>query len=295
MLFKLNLKASFLTFNILLLLLIVFSRHSHAETKNNIIEIIQISESKLDTDIGVSIYDSQTKDFWNYNGDMLFPLMSTFKTLACAKLLADSEANRLDINSSKVILESALIPWSPVTKKMIGKSISLQEACKATMTFSDNSAANIILSAIGGPAELTKYMRSIGDDVTRLDRIEPELGEAKQRDKRDTTSANAMVQSLNSLFFGEHLSQTSKTQLKKWMIGNKVSDDLFRAVLPESWMVADRSGAGGYGSRGITAIVWPDKQSPIIIAIYLTQTEATLEQRNAVIANIGKAIFDEYQ
>lgn len=160
---------------------------------------------------------------------------------------------------------------------------------------SDNTAANIVLSGIKGPLSLTRFMRSIGDKVTRLDRIEPDLNEAVDGDKRDTTTPNAIVKSLETLLFGDVLSQSSKNQLKQWMMDNKVTGSLLRSVLPENWSIADRSGAGGYGSRGITAVVWSDKRTPIIISIYLTQTDASFAQRNKAIADIGKEIFTVYR
>ena len=172
--------------------------------------------------------------------------------------------------------------------------MSLKEACSATMITSDNTAANLVLTGIKGPEALTQFMRSIGDDDTRLDRIEPDLNEAIDGDKRDTTTANAMVKSLHTLLFGDVLSKVSKAQLKQWMIDNKVTGSLLRSVLPEKWSIADRSGSGGYGSRGITAVVWSDKRTPLIISIYLTQTDASFAQRNKAIAEIGKEIFIVY-
>ena len=220
--------------------------------------------------------------------------MSTFKTLACAKLLADVEKELQSFDTSAVITKNAIITWSPVTEKLIGENISLKQACSATMIMSDNTAANIVLTGINGPEALTKFMRSIGDKVTRLDRIEPDLNEALDGDKRDTTTPNAIVKSLHSLLFGDVLSEPSKIQLKQWMIDNKVTGSLLRSVLPENWSIADRSGAGGYGSRGITAVVWSKMRSPIIISIYLTQTDASFALRDKAIADIGKEIFTVY-
>jgi len=100
---------------------------------------------------------------------------------------------------------------------------------------------------------------------------------------------------LHSILFGDVLSQASKVQLKQWMINNKVTGSLLRSVLPPNWTIADRSGAGGFGSRGITAVVWSDKRSPMIISIYLTQTTASFTERNKAIADIGKMIFTVYK
>jgi beta-lactamase class A len=268
---------------------VIFNVHA-----NTIIKTIEEQERQLGARIGVSIYDVKGNKSWNYNGNTRFPLMSTFKVLACAKLLADVEKGLQSFDTSTVITANSLISWSPVTKKHVGEEISLKQACSATMIMSDNTAANFVLTGIKGPKALTKFMRSIGDDVTRLDRIEPDLNEALDGDKRDTTTANAMVKSLHTLLFGDVLSQTSKDQLKQWMIDNRVTGSLLRSVLPQTWSIADRSGSGGYGSRAITAVVWSDKRTPLIISIYLTQTEASFEQRNKAIADIGKEIFAFY-
>lgn len=261
---------------------------------NTIIEKVKQIESQIDARIGVSIYDVTENKHWNYNGDARFPMMSTFKTLACAKLLIDVEKGLQSFEKSTVITANSVVVWSPITEKRIGESISFKQACSATMLMSDNTAANIVLNGINGPEALTQFMRSIGDEVTRLDRIEPDLNEALEGDKRDTTTPNAIVKSLHSLLFTDVLSQASKAQLKQWMIDTKVTGSLLRSVLPESWSIADRSGAGGNGSRGITAVVWSDERPPLIISIYLTQTDASFALRNKAIADIGKEIFTVY-
>lgn len=252
-------------------------------------------EQALGARVGVSLYDTGTRGSWSYNGDLRFPMMSTFKTLACAKALLDGEKNRVSFHDSVLIDAASLVTWSPITRNAVGQRFSLQQACDAMMIMSDNTAANIVLEKTGGPGALTAFMRSIGDHVTRLDRIEPKLGQALDGDARDTTTPNAMVKSLHRLLFGEVLSEASKTRLRQWMMGNKVAGSLFRSVLPEGWSIADRSGAGGYGSRGITAVVWSETLSPLVIGVYLTQTGASFDDRNKAVADIGQRIFSLYE
>jgi len=278
----------------LILVLIINLGSAFSVHANTIVSEIKKQEHQLGARIGVSVYDATNNKLWNYNGDSPFPLMSTFKTLACAKLLADVEKGLQTFEASVVITTNSLVDWSPITKKRIGENFTLKQACSAAMIMSDNTAANIVLTGIKGPKALTQFMRSIGDNITRLDRIEPDLNEALDGDKRDTTTPNAIAKSLHVLLFGEVLSQTSKVQLKQWMIDNQITGSLLRSVLPNGWSIADRSGAGGFGSRGITAVVWSDKRTPLIISIYLTQTDASFAQRNKAIADIGKEIFNVY-
>lgn len=243
--------------------------------------------------IGISVLDS-TDQQWHYKGNERFPMMSTFKTLACAKMLQDSDRDILDISTMAPVKSDELIAWSPITKNMVGSLITIENACEATMKTSDNTAANIVLKHIGGPQGVTAFLRLTGDKVTQLDRFEPELNQAKSDDLRDTTTPNAMNKTLHHILFEDVLAQNSKKQLKEWMQGNTVSDSLLRSVLPKGWSIADRSGAGANGSRGITAAIWTDEREPLIISIYLTQTNLSMPERNQVINEIGKAIFEEY-
>ncbi|MEZ8720848.1 class A beta-lactamase [Vibrio pomeroyi] len=252
-------------------------------------------ESRVSARIGVAVYDSATEQTWSYKGDERFPMMSTFKTLACANLLYDHDNDGLDLESKVGVNSDELIAWSPITKAFVGKEISLRGACAATMEMSDNMGANIVLGSIGGPNGLTEFLRSTGDSKTRLDNIEPDLNHARPGDERDTTTPNTIVKTLNELVYGNVLSEESKAKLKTWMMDNKVSDGMIRSILPDGWKIADRSGAGAYGSRAITAIVWSETRAPLIISISLTETELTLQERDTVINEIGELIFEEYR
>ena len=279
------------TKNILLCTLLLTSTSVPATTLNNSISAI---EQRISGRIGVAVLDTKNKQTWAYNGNSHFPMMSTFKTLACAKMLRKSANGELDPSTSSLIKAEELIPWSPVTKTFVNKNISVVKACEATMLTSDNTAANIVLQHIGGPQGVTSFLREIGDKVSQLDRIEPELNEAKVGDLRDTTTPIAIVSTLSRLLLGDVLLDTDKNQLKTWMQNNKVSDPLLRSILPQGWFIADRSGAGGNGSRGITAMLWNSGRQPLIISIYLTETELAMAMRNEIIVEIGKLIFKEY-
>ena len=254
----------------------------------------KVIEASLSAHIGISVLDTQTGESWDYNGNQRFPLTSTFKTIACAKLLYDAEQGKINYKSTVEIKKADLVTYSPVIEKQVGQAITLDDACFATMTTSDNAAANIILNALGGPESVTDFLRQIGDKETRLDRIEPELNEGKLGDLRDTTTPNAIVNTLNELLFGSTLSQDGQKKLEYWMVNNQVTGNLLRSVLPEGWDIADRSGAGGFGARSITAVVWSEAQSPIIVSIYLAQTEASIADRNDAIVKIGRSIFEVY-
>lgn len=180
--------------------------------------------------------------------------------------------------------------YAPVLKHRVGQKFSASDLCAITLRTSDNTAVNAVLDVLGGPSSVTSFLRSMGDRTTRLDRNEPALNEGTPGDRRDTTTPDAMAETLRRLVLESVLDEASRMQLREWLIGNEVAGPLLRASVPTDWRVADRSGAGGFGTRGIAAVMWPPDRDPVVAAIYLTETEASLEERNAAIAAIGRAI-----
>ena len=248
-------------------------------------------EQTLDARIGFAAHNIATGQRWGVNADERFAMSSTFKTLACGALLEQVDEGQLALETEVSFEASELVTYSPVTEQYAGhQPMTLFELCDATMTTSDNTAANLVLQALGGPEAITAFVRSMDDPVTRLDRYETELNEATPGDERDTTTPNAMLATLEKLVLGDVLSDESRQQLEAWMMGNAVADGLFRAAMPFDWIIADRTGAGGYGSRSITAIIWPPEQAPTVVVFYITETEASFEERNAAIASLGEVV-----
>src|SRR5690554_1057618 len=150
--------------------------------ENPILEAARHTEAQLDARVGLAIYDTESGASWLYNADERFPMASTFKVLACGALLARSDAGDEDRNRLVPIAHADLVAYSPETEAWVGQEITLEALCSATMRTSDNTAANKVLEALGGPEAVTTFLRSIGDEVTRLDRREPDLNEAAPGD-----------------------------------------------------------------------------------------------------------------
>ncbi|WP_413483251.1 class A beta-lactamase [Morganella psychrotolerans] len=243
--------------------------------------------------IGLSILFSDNKSI-SINGNKRFPLDSTVKSLACANILNKVDAKKISLNHYMIISDKNMMEYSPVTKDYLNKPFSLEQACKAANEYSDNTAANFAILSGGGPEGLTAFMREIGDTITRSDRYEPELTINPENDLRDTTTPDAMNQSMREILTGKILSDASKNQLKEWMINNKVADNMLRASLPEGWKIADRSGASDYGLRGITSMVWSNYHEPVFITIYVRKADTSLDERSEVIRILGSHIFNEH-
>lgn len=263
---------------------------------NRLLSKVMLVEDRLQARLGLAVLDEQTGSSWKYQADQHFPLCSTFKVLASSAFLARVDRGEDSLDRRVVISEDDLVSYSPFTETRVGdQGMTMAEICEAALTLSDNTAGNKILESIGGPSAVTDFARSIGDGVTRLDRWETELNEALVGDERDTTSPNAMAQTMRELLLGDTLSENSKQQLQNWMIANKTGDAKLRAGLPSSWAIGDKTGGGNNGTMADVAIVWPVNRQPLIVAVYMTQTTASFDDRNAGIAEIAKALGEEIQ
>lgn len=243
--------------------------------------------------LGVGIVDTASGARFTHRGEERFPMCSTFKFLLAAATLArcDKGLERLD---RRITFTAAdLVSHSPVTKDHVGGvGMTVAELCEATMTTSDNAAANLLLIALDGPKGFNAFVRTLGDRHTRIDRIEPWLNEALPGDLRDTTTPLAMLGNLHRLLIRSPLTPASRDLLTGWLIANKTGDTRLRAGVPADWRVGDKTGAGERGTVNDIGILWPAGRAPILVASYLTGSPKSFEVNSAVHAAVARAITD---
>jgi beta-lactamase class A len=247
-------------------------------------------EKRCSGRLGVAVLDTGSGKQIGHRADERFAMCSTFKMLLAAAVLQKADQGQESLGRAIKIPAKPLIPYSPLTEEQAGGQMSISELCNAAMTRSDNTAANLLLDTLGGPEGITRFARSLGDTVTRLDRTEGTLNEARPGDPRDTTSPAAMIGDMKTLLLGDALSSLSRDQLTLWMIANKTGGDRLRAGLPSGWRVGDKTGSNGETTTNDIAIVWPAQRAPVLITAYLTECAGSETKRSAVLAEVGRLI-----
>ena len=242
--------------------------------------------------LGVAILDAGSGAVTGHRLDELFPLCSTHKVLSATFVLARVDAGRERLDRRVVYGPEVLVSYSPVTKQYAGGTgMTLAELCAAAVTVSDNTAANLLLGSFGGPAALTAYLRETGDTVTRLDRTEPGLNEARPGDPRDTTTPRAMTGLLRNAVLGAALSEGSRARLQGWIGDCQTGLRKIRAGVPADWRVGDKTGSGG-GTRHASndvAVLWRSgDRAPLVVAAYTIDTVGDDAVRDATLAEVGR-------
>jgi beta-lactamase class A len=276
------------------LLLALFATNA-AFSENDAPARIAAIETRIGGRIGVTAIDTVNSRRISYRADDRFPMCSTFKFLAAAAVLKRVDEKKATLDrfvsySSKDILE-----YAPVTKEHLKDGgMTLGALCAAAIEQSDNTAGNLLLDAIGGPAGLTDFARSLGDNVTRLDRNEPDLNSAIPSDQRDTTTPAAMCVDMERLLLGNFLSESSRHHLEEWLQHNETGGLMIRAGVPKDWNVGDKTGRGSNGSTNDIAIMRPPGGAPILLAIYSTGSTASANDRQAAIADVAKIVAESF-
>jgi beta-lactamase class A len=253
----------------------------------NVARLEQRSRGRL----GVFALDTFDERRVAYRQAEHFPMCSTFKVLAVAAVLArvDCGAERLDRRIA--LRQSDLLAYAPVTEQHVRDgSMSVASLCAAAIEWSDNTAANLLLTSLGGPTAVTRYARAIGDSTTRLDRNEPSLNSAIAGDPRDTTTPEAMADSLRSIVLGSALSAPSRERLRGWLQAGKTGTNRLRAGVPRTWRAGDKTGTGERGTSNDVAIFWPPGRKPIIVTVYLTGSPLPAGARDAILADVGTLV-----
>ena len=226
-----------------------------------------------------------------WRADERFVMCSTFKASLAACVLSRVDHDQEHLDRMVAFGPKDLMDYAPVAKANLDKgALSVAEMCKAAVELSDNTCANALLTAIGGPKALTKFWRAIGDRVSRLDHNEPVLNRSPPGDAHDTTTPAAMAGVIRQLTLGKALSDTSRERLTDWMINCRTGDNRLRAGLPKAWMVGDKTGNNGKDAAGDIAVAWPRPDTAVLICAYVQGGAPTPAQLDAVFADIGRLV-----
>ena len=252
-------------------------------------------ETAADGRIGIAALNTGNGSRIDYRAEERFPLCSTSKMMVAAAILkqsmSDTELLQQTISYQKADMTTG---WSPITEQHIGEGMTIADLCGAAVSYSDNTAMNLLLNRLGGPIGVTAFARSIGDTTFRLDRYEPDLNEATPGSLRDTSTPSAMQDSLEKLVLGDSLALPQQTQLQTWLKANTTGDHRIRAGVPTTWVVGDKTGSGYYGTTNDIAVIWPPHCSPIVMAVYFTQNKKEAPPNDEIIAAATRLAIKEF-
>ncbi|MEV8431780.1 class A beta-lactamase [Streptomyces chartreusis] len=244
--------------------------------------------------LGVFAYNVRTRRTVTHRADELFPMCSVFKTLASAAVLRDLDRDG-EFLRRRIHYTEADLPesGSDKTREHLAEGMTVAELCEVAITYSDNGAGNLLLRELGGPTAITRFARSLGDPVTRLDRWETELNSAEPWRVTDTTSPRAIGRTYGRLVLDDDaLNRPDRRLLTHWLLSNTTSGKRFRAGLPKTWTVADKTGSGSYGTTNNVGVAWTPDGTPVVLSVLSTKPAQDAAWDDALVAETAAQLSE---
>jgi beta-lactamase class A len=219
----------------------------------------------------------------------------TSKVIGVAAILKKSMTDHQLLQERIKYKKSDLTNWTPITEKHMAEGMTIKELCAASISYSDNTAMNLLTQKLGGPAGINSFARSINDQHFKLDHWWPDQALASPASGEDATTPAAMEKSLRKLVFGDVLSVPQRDMLISWLKKNVTGNTRIRAGIPKGWVVGDKTGSGfHYGTTNDIAVIWPPGCNPLVLAIYYSSNDKNAPKRVDVIASATRMVIDAY-
>jgi beta-lactamase class A len=264
------------------------------------------------------------------NADQQFPMASTFKVPIAGTVLSQVDKGRLKLDQLVPVDSNMMVESEGLAETFHhpGVSVSVENLLELMLTVSDNTATDTLEKLVGGPAVVTGWVRSQGITGLRVDRdtagvirdfyglpsspsfpadleaglkANPNLEEkgdkpdpAFDNDPRDTATPTAMAELLERIYTGKALSPASTKLLGEIEQRNTTGKARIRARLPQGTVVAEKTGTIGGSVNNVGVITLPGSAGRLIVAVFIKKSSKPIEDRERVIADISRALYDYY-
>lgn len=284
-----------------------------------------------DGTVGVAAVELESGRAVHLNGDVPFPMASTYKVPIAVQLLTRVERGELRLEEQAELTPEDLHPGSGTLTRLFddpGVALSLTNLLELMLLISDNSATDLVLQAAGGPAAVTARMRELGVEGLRVDRptsvligdfsgvsvpedgrisqerfrelsreVTPERRREARRafatDPRDTATPAAMARLLQLVWQRRALGEESTALLLDAMSRVETGEGRIRGMLPPRVGVAHKTGTIGGTTNDVGYLELPDG-GRVALVVFVKDSERPVPERERVIAQIARAVYDYF-
>jgi len=136
-----------------------------------------IAERAQPGHLGVAVRDLESGQTWSRLGTQHFPMQSVFKLPLGVVVLAAVHRGELSLTDTVRLTSADLSPpFSPISANFPGRqTFTVNELLVAAAGESDNTAADVLMRLVGGPAAVTGFLTAKGVHDLRVDRYEREF------------------------------------------------------------------------------------------------------------------------
>ena len=245
--------------------------------------------------LGVAALNLSNGQRIEYRAHEFFPMGCTSKVMGVAAILNKAEQDKSFLQKRITYTEKDLTNWTPITKLHVTDGMTIRELSAAAISYSDNTAMNLLANELGGVQGINHFARLIHDRSFQLDHGWPKEAFAKPYSKQDASTPSAMRNSLQNIVFGKVLAEPERLLLIDWLKKNTTGDNRIRAGTPKDWVVGDKTGTGFYyGTTNDIAVIWPPNCAPIIVTLFYSGNSKDTPKRDDILASATKIIIHAF-
>jgi beta-lactamase class A len=284
----------------LLLALLVVTIFSPTDLSKQINEIARSSQGR----VGAAVLLLESDKFVEFNGNERFPMQSVYKLPIAMAVLDRVDSGSLNLEQKVKVEKSELVPAklrSPLRDKYPHGDVelSLRELLHYNVSESDGTACDVLLRIIGGPKEVSKYLRGIGINEIVVADTEMEMSKSDTVQYRNWATPKGAIALLKLLHEGKVLSAQSRELLRKSMIDTPTGPKRIKGLLPKGTIVAHKPGTsntvnGVAAATNDIGIITLLNGKHLAVAVFVSDAKASLETREGVIARIAKSAYDVF-
>jgi beta-lactamase class A len=275
---------------------IASSLNNENQLRERIVQIAGTAQGR----VGITATVLETKRSVTLNGEQRFPMQSVYKFPIAMAVLAQVDQGKLKLEQKVRIESSDVVQVSAVlSQNSQGKEFSLAELLKYMVSDSDNTSCDALLRLIGGPNVVTQYLQRLSLSDIIVANTEKELSQNKDVQYRNYSTPNAIIALLRAFHEGRGLSASSQVLLRRWMTETPTGLKRIKGILPKGTVVVHKTGTsstvdGVAGATNDVGLVTLPNGHHLAIAVFVSDSKADMETREAVIAEISRAIWDEW-
>ena len=211
-------------------------------------------------DVSVYIWDSSNGNYVDIQSEKPFPAASVIKIPVLISLYKAIENGKLN-KTDKIPLEEYYRSEGSgsLQYQAQGTSLSLSKLAKIMITESDNSATNMLMSAIGSMNSVNNDIKAWGLKNTHINTWLPDLGGTNY------TSTKDLATMLHNLDNEDFLTLESRADIFDYM-GHVKNNRLLAAGIPSNASIAHKTGDIG-SMLGDAGIIYSPNGRKYIVAI----------------------------
>jgi beta-lactamase class A len=285
-------------------------------------------------DVGVAIRHLETGQEVLVNANDTYPLASAVKLPILVELYTQVKAGKVKFDEMYEIKPNDQHVGSgdiPVLFDLPGVSMNIRNVANMMMMVSDNSATDIVLKRVGGPAPVQERMRALGLNGIRVDRTIQELvldfGEQDTEklkgmllkdmrplmkpgptdeagrlarhnrnasDPRDQATPRDMNRLLEMLWQGKVVDAESSTAMLELMKRCRTGAGRIKGLLPRDTVVAHKTGSLGGTVDDVGIIYLPNGAGHVAISVMTKRALAESATVERVVAEIARYAYDYF-